>query len=420
MAGRVVRDRCCRGTWRSSTRSTAGCSTTCGPASPATRAASQRVSLIEEGPSEARPHGQPGHRRLAQHQRRGRDPLRAAAHDDGQGPGRDVSRAVQQQDQRRHAAALAAAGQPGARPRDHRGHRRRLDHRPRPAEQDSSRWPTTRPFATRFRKAKREAKVAVRRLAQGDVRARRSTRTPSSTARSSASTNTSGNCSTRCASWCSTTGCARTRTWTMPPRTFFFAGKAAPAYQLAKLIIKFINNLAGTIDGDPAVRGRLKVVFLPEYCVIAGRAADPRQRRLQPDLDRRLRGQRHQQHEVHDERRADHRHARRRDHRDGRGGRRGELLPVRPDRRAGGRQPRLVQPALALRQRAGDPRGAGPDLLRPLQPRRTGRLRAAARHAADARRPLHAPGRPDGRTSRRTSGWSSCTPTRRPGRARRS
>ena len=53
----------------------------------------------------------------------------------------------------------------------------------------------------------------------------------------------------------------------MHPRTFFFAGKAAPAYRLAKLIIKFVNNLAGTIDGDPAVRGRLKVVFLPEYCV---------------------------------------------------------------------------------------------------------------------------------------------------------
>jgi glycogen phosphorylase len=53
----------------------------------------------------------------------------------------------------------------------------------------------------------------------------------------------------------------------MPPRTFFFAGKAAPAYHLAKVIIKFINNLAGTIDGDPSVRGRLKVVFLSEYCV---------------------------------------------------------------------------------------------------------------------------------------------------------
>lgn len=52
-----------------------------------------------------------------------------------------------------------------------------------------------------------------------------------------------------------------------PVRTFFFSGKAAPAYQLAKVIIKFINNLAGTIDGDPAVRGRLKVLFLPDYSV---------------------------------------------------------------------------------------------------------------------------------------------------------
>jgi starch phosphorylase len=53
----------------------------------------------------------------------------------------------------------------------------------------------------------------------------------------------------------------------MAPRTFFFAGKAAPAYHLAKVIIKFLNNLAGTIDGDPAMRGRLKVLFLPDYCV---------------------------------------------------------------------------------------------------------------------------------------------------------
>jgi starch phosphorylase len=53
----------------------------------------------------------------------------------------------------------------------------------------------------------------------------------------------------------------------LTPRTFFFAGKAAPAYQLAKLIIKLINNLAGTIDGDPSTHGRLKVVFLPEYDV---------------------------------------------------------------------------------------------------------------------------------------------------------
>jgi starch phosphorylase len=51
------------------------------------------------------------------------------------------------------------------------------------------------------------------------------------------------------------------------PRTFFFAGKAAPAYRLAKVIIKLLNNLAATIDGDPAVRGRIKVVFLPDYRV---------------------------------------------------------------------------------------------------------------------------------------------------------
>ena len=53
----------------------------------------------------------------------------------------------------------------------------------------------------------------------------------------------------------------------MVPRTFFFAGKAAPAYKLAKLIIKFINNLAATIDADPVAHGRLNVVFLPEYNV---------------------------------------------------------------------------------------------------------------------------------------------------------
>ncbi len=52
-----------------------------------------------------------------------------------------------------------------------------------------------------------------------------------------------------------------------PPRTFFFGGKAAPAYHFAKVVIKFINNLARTLDADPTARGRLKVVFIPDYCV---------------------------------------------------------------------------------------------------------------------------------------------------------
>jgi starch phosphorylase len=52
-----------------------------------------------------------------------------------------------------------------------------------------------------------------------------------------------------------------------PRRTFFFAGKAAPSYTLAKLIIKLINNVGAVIDADPDMHGRLKVLFLPDYNV---------------------------------------------------------------------------------------------------------------------------------------------------------
>lgn len=53
----------------------------------------------------------------------------------------------------------------------------------------------------------------------------------------------------------------------IPRRTFFFAGKAAPAYQLAKLIIKLINNVDRVLDDDPVSRGKINVVFLPNYNV---------------------------------------------------------------------------------------------------------------------------------------------------------
>ena len=53
----------------------------------------------------------------------------------------------------------------------------------------------------------------------------------------------------------------------MHPHTYFFAGKAAPAYHFAKLVIRLINRVASVIDEDPVVGGRLKVLFLPEYNV---------------------------------------------------------------------------------------------------------------------------------------------------------
>jgi len=53
----------------------------------------------------------------------------------------------------------------------------------------------------------------------------------------------------------------------VPPRTFFFAGKAAPAYMLAKLIIRLINDVGSVVNADPATSAKLKVHFLPDYNV---------------------------------------------------------------------------------------------------------------------------------------------------------
>ncbi len=59
------------------------------------------------------------------------------------------------------------------------------------------------------------------------------------------------------------------------PRTFIFGGKAAPGYRMAKLIIKLIHSVGEAVNSDPLVRGRLKVVFLPDYNVKLGQRVYP-------------------------------------------------------------------------------------------------------------------------------------------------
>jgi starch phosphorylase len=56
----------------------------------------------------------------------------------------------------------------------------------------------------------------------------------------------------------------------LPPRTVLFAGKAAPAYRLAKVIVKLVNSIGRVINADPAANGKLRVEFLPNYsCTLA-------------------------------------------------------------------------------------------------------------------------------------------------------
>jgi starch phosphorylase len=59
------------------------------------------------------------------------------------------------------------------------------------------------------------------------------------------------------------------------PRTFVFGGKAAPGYRMAKLIIKLINAVGAVVNADPATRGLLKVVFIPNFNVSIGHDVYP-------------------------------------------------------------------------------------------------------------------------------------------------
>lgn len=61
----------------------------------------------------------------------------------------------------------------------------------------------------------------------------------------------------------------------LTPRTFIFGGKAAPGYFMAKLMIKLITAIGDVVNVDPAVRDRLKVVFMPNFSVTNGQRIYP-------------------------------------------------------------------------------------------------------------------------------------------------
>src|SRR6266480_7999583 len=60
-----------------------------------------------------------------------------------------------------------------------------------------------------------------------------------------------------------------------PPRTVLFAGKAAPGYMMAKLIIKLVHSVADVVNNNRAIAGRLRVVFVPDYNVKNSRRIFP-------------------------------------------------------------------------------------------------------------------------------------------------